>query len=242
MNKILLVDFENLPKVDLSALPEDVHVPFFFGASQRTVPKALFDAAMKLGDRFISIDIEGQGKNALDFHIAYYLGELLAASPAADCVILSRDKGFDPLVRHLAGRGFHVRRTDSVADAFGEVSRPRRPAAKASVQAPAKAVAKAATKALTKAPTTAKPRSAPRHSEPRVEPKAARPPELERAVAHLRRTSERNRPTRRKKLAALLHSAFARKLEPAQVEALIDAMLAAGLLRTQGTELVYAVD
>jgi hypothetical protein len=32
MKRILFVDFENVPKVDLSALPDDVHVPFFFGA------------------------------------------------------------------------------------------------------------------------------------------------------------------------------------------------------------------
>lgn len=223
MKRILLVDFENLPKVDLTDLPPDVHVPFFFGASQRTVPKALFDAAMKLGERFISIDIEGQGKNALDFHIAYYLGELLAAAPDADSVILSRDKGFDPLVRHLVGRGFHVRRTDSVADAFGDAARPRKPAAKAASRLKARSAAKPAVKPI------AKPAAKPR------------PPEFERAVAHLQRTPERNRPTRRKRLAALLHSAFARKLEPAQVESLIDALLAAGLLRTEGNELVYAL-
>ena len=35
-------------------------------------------AARKLGERFIDIDIEDRGKNALDFHIAFYLEEYLA--------------------------------------------------------------------------------------------------------------------------------------------------------------------
>ena len=81
-------------------------MPFFFGASQKSVPKEFLKAALNLGERFVPIDIEGQGKNALDFHIAYYLGEYLTRSPQSACVILSKDKGFDPLVKHLVARGF----------------------------------------------------------------------------------------------------------------------------------------
>jgi len=94
---VLLVDYENIGKVDLGAIPAGVRVPFFFGASQKSVPTEFLRAALKLGERFVPIDIEGQGKNALDFHIAFYLGEYLARSPEIPCVILSKDEGFDPL-------------------------------------------------------------------------------------------------------------------------------------------------
>jgi len=100
-DSVLLVDYENIGKVDLGAVPAGVRVPFFFGASQKSVPTEFLKAALKLGERFVQIDIEGQGKNALDFHIAFYLGEYLARSPQSPCVILSRDKGFDPLIKHL---------------------------------------------------------------------------------------------------------------------------------------------
>ena len=90
---VLLVDYENIGKIDLAAIPEGVRVPFFFGASQRTVPTEFLKAALRLGERFLPIDIEGQGKNALDFHIAFYLGEYLARDPHTACVILSKDKG-----------------------------------------------------------------------------------------------------------------------------------------------------
>src|SRR5215831_12593898 len=116
---VLLVDYENIGKVDLSALPEGMRVPFFFGASQRSVPTEYLKAALRLGERFEPIDIEGQGKNALDFHIAFYLGEYLARAPDTACVILSKDKGFDPLIRHLTRRGFAVRRAGSMAEALG---------------------------------------------------------------------------------------------------------------------------
>src|SRR5215831_874058 len=129
---VLLVDYENIGKVDLSALPEGMRVPFFFGASQRSVPTEFLKAAVRLGERFVPIDIEGQGKNALDFHIAFYLGEYLARAPDTACVILSKDKGFDPLVRHLTGRGFSVRRANSMAEALARgppAAAPRSPAA-----------------------------------------------------------------------------------------------------------------
>jgi hypothetical protein len=115
---ILFVDYENVGKVDLNAIPADVLVPFFFGASQKSVPTEFMKAALKLGQRFIPIDIEGQGTNALDFHIAFYLGEYLTSHAAAECIILSKDKGFDLLVKHLRGRKFNVRRVTTLIEAF----------------------------------------------------------------------------------------------------------------------------
>src|SRR6266550_7656953 len=121
-DSVLLVDYENIGKIDLGAIPAGVRVPFFFGASKRSVPTEFLKAAVKLGERFVQIDIEGQGKNALDFHIAFYLGEYLARSPQSPCVILSRDKGFDPLIKHLVKRGFAVRRANSIAEALPAVA------------------------------------------------------------------------------------------------------------------------
>jgi len=123
-DSVLLVDYENIGKIDLGAIPAGVRVPFFFGASQRSVPTEFLKAAVKLGERFVQIDIEGQGKNALDFHIAFYLGEYLARSPQSPCVILSRDKGFDPLIKHLVKRGFTVRRANSIAEALASRAPP----------------------------------------------------------------------------------------------------------------------
>jgi PIN domain-containing protein len=117
------VDYENVGRVDLNSIPAGVRVPFFFGASQKSVPTEFLKAALKLGDRFIPIDIEGQGKNALDFHIAFYLGDFLSKSPKSRCIVLSKDKGFDPLIKHLVRRGYSVRRVATLAEAFGTSAR-----------------------------------------------------------------------------------------------------------------------
>jgi hypothetical protein len=86
--------------------------------TQKKIPTELVVQAQPLGTRLEWIKISGQGKNALDFHIAFYLGQELTASPNSDFVILSRDTGFDPLVRHLHGRGYACRRVSSLENAF----------------------------------------------------------------------------------------------------------------------------
>ncbi len=115
MNKtVLLVDYENIGKVDLGAISADTTVIFFVGTTQKSVPTELLKSAVKLRERFVQVDIEGQGKNALDFHIAFYLGEIFARHPETSCAILSKDKGFDALIKHLTGRQLAVRRIEQI--------------------------------------------------------------------------------------------------------------------------------
>lgn len=70
----------------------------------------LVQQALGMGSRFERVCINGNGRNALDFHIACHLGEAICKFPKAEFVILSNDKGFDPLVRHLVARGLRCRR------------------------------------------------------------------------------------------------------------------------------------
>jgi hypothetical protein len=116
--RVLLIDFENVGKIEVGAIPADVRVRLFIGLSQKSVPREYLNWAARLGDRFEAIDIAGEGKNALDFHVAFYLGEHLARSPAPSCIVLSKDKGFDPLLKHTRERGFDVRRAATLAEAF----------------------------------------------------------------------------------------------------------------------------
>src|SRR3546814_10359453 len=54
-----------------------------------------------LGSRAEYIRISGNGPNALDFHIAYYIGKIASEEPKAFFHIISKDTGFDPLIAHL---------------------------------------------------------------------------------------------------------------------------------------------
>jgi len=110
----LLIDFENVGRVTLASLPRNYRVLVFVGRSQNSIPFALTQNAQQLGTRLEWIKIEGDGRNNLDFHLAYYLGVLCTEHRDAEFLVLSRDKGFDPVIRHIVGRGHHCARIEAV--------------------------------------------------------------------------------------------------------------------------------
>ena len=116
--QVLFVDLENVQKVDLSLVPIDARVWIFYGITQKKLPEELVVQAQPLGTRLKWIKISGQGPNALDFYIAFYLGQELAHNPTSESAIFSRDTGFDPLIRHLQALGRTCRRVNSLKDAF----------------------------------------------------------------------------------------------------------------------------
>jgi hypothetical protein len=69
-----------------------------------------------MGSRANYVKISGNGPNALDFHIAFYIGQLAAGDSSAHFHIISRDTGFDPLIQHLKSRNILAGRVKTVAD------------------------------------------------------------------------------------------------------------------------------
>lgn len=112
---ILFIDYENVTQVRLTDLQKpNLKIFIFVGCAQVKIPFELVREAHLLGEAVEWIGVEGSGANALDFHIVFYLGQISLQSPHANYVILSRDRGFDPLIQHLAKRGISCRRIDSL--------------------------------------------------------------------------------------------------------------------------------
>ncbi|NJM12255.1 MAG: hypothetical protein HC889_10560 [Synechococcaceae cyanobacterium SM1_2_3] len=98
----VLVDYENVQVQSLSLLKGDhFHVRVFLGPNNTKLPVDLVLAMQELGERAEYVVLETSGRNALDFHIAYYLGALASAEPSGFFHIISGDTGFDPLIQHL---------------------------------------------------------------------------------------------------------------------------------------------
>lgn len=113
----VLIDFENVQPKNLSILAtHPFKVLVFIGANQSKVPRHVAVAMQALGDKAKYIEIDGNGPNALDFHIAYYIGELASADPKGTFHIISKDRGFDPLIRHLKRKKIQVRRESDLAE------------------------------------------------------------------------------------------------------------------------------
>ena len=113
----VLIDYENVQPSALSVLEkEHFKVVVFVGANQA---KVAFDVAaqlQRLGPSASYVKISGNGPNALDFHIAYYIGHLVAAEPDAYFHIISKDTGFDPLISHLKSKKIFACRSKDIGD------------------------------------------------------------------------------------------------------------------------------
>jgi hypothetical protein len=77
---------------------------------------SLAAALQPLGPSAEYVILETAGANALDFHIAYYIGALSCEDPSAFFHIISKDSGFDPLIKHLRARKLLVHRSTRIAE------------------------------------------------------------------------------------------------------------------------------
>lgn len=113
----VLIDFENVQPESLECLAHDhFKLLVFVGASQTKLPFELAASLQQLGPKAEYVKISGNGSNALDFHIAYYVGQLAAADCSAYFHIVSKDRGFDPLIQHLKSKKIFAGRVSAISD------------------------------------------------------------------------------------------------------------------------------
>lgn len=116
-SQYVLIDYENVQPKNLELLAEhSFQVLVFMGANQTRVTREFLKSMLGIKGRAELVEISGNGKNALDFHIAFYLGDLAAKDNKAQFHVISKDKGFDPLITHLKARGIRVRRETDLAE------------------------------------------------------------------------------------------------------------------------------
>lgn len=113
----VLIDSENVTPEHVEKLNhEHFRVVVFLGAGQTRISTALGIALQSLAGKGSYVQVSGKGKDALDFHIAYHIGKLSAANPDAFFHIISKDKGYDPLIKHLWKEKIFCSRVSSVTE------------------------------------------------------------------------------------------------------------------------------
>lgn len=113
----VLIDYENVQPEAMAVLAQEhFKVIVFVGANQAKVTFEVASALQQMGDRAEYIKITGNGSNALDFHIAFYIGVLAGIEPDAYFHIVSKDTGFDPLIQHLKAKKILACRSRDVTD------------------------------------------------------------------------------------------------------------------------------
>jgi len=72
----ILIDYENVQPQSLNILANhSFKVYAFVGASQAKLPFDFSQSMQNLGENGQYVKISGNAKDALDFHIAFYIGE-----------------------------------------------------------------------------------------------------------------------------------------------------------------------
>jgi NTP pyrophosphatase (non-canonical NTP hydrolase) len=158
----ILLDYENVQptEVELRAMvPEATRVWVFHGPHQKQVEQRF----ASFGTGMTTVPISKTGKNALDFHLSFYMGYIASRNQQAKFVVVANDKGYEPMLEHAKVLGFAVRQHGHARSAEQVVQkvvanvapRPAVPAAKkaAAKKAPAK---KAVSKPIAKAPVAKK--------------------------------------------------------------------------------------
>lgn len=111
----VLIDYENVQVKSLALLrAEHFRIYVFLGPSNMKLHKDLVLAMHEFGERAEYVELEVSGKNALDFHLAYFLGKLATTDPAGHFHLISKDTGFDPLVKYLKSKQILASRSDSI--------------------------------------------------------------------------------------------------------------------------------
>ena len=103
------MDYENVqPSLEVLAklAPGFTDVWLFHGPHQ--AKQAQIFAASH--ERVTLVPRSGQGPNALDFHVAFYLGYVAAKHPDAELVVVANDHGYDPMLAHARMLKFRARR------------------------------------------------------------------------------------------------------------------------------------
>jgi len=229
-NDIVLVDYENIQPESLRAFDyEQCRVLVFVGSAQLKLPFELVAAMQRLGDRGEYVHIPGCGPNALDFHIAYYIGRLAAQDPTACFHIVSNDTGFDPLIQHLKAKHIDVVRRGAPKSI---------PASQAKPKVKAKPQPQPKPKAKQTPQPSPKPKSKP--TPVAATPKLSADDRARQFMASVCQPKA-TRPGRETTLTSAIGSFYQKKLSEQEVAAVVAAMRNFGFIKVADGKINYAV-
>jgi hypothetical protein len=108
MNHVF-VDFENVYQVDLSLIgAKAVSFTLVIGANQTKLNTDLVERLVEHASCVKLVRMKSSAKDAVDFALAFYLGQAALAEPGCYFHIISKDSGYDPLIDHLRERHINL--------------------------------------------------------------------------------------------------------------------------------------
>lgn len=209
----ILIDHENVHALDPGEIGElPVKVLVFLGEQTKKLAVVDVQKLLMHPGKIELVPISGNGKNALDFHVAYYAGRISVMDPRAAIHIVSKDTGFDPLIDHLKEKKVQASRSAEVPDLRAVFEpKPAVPAPKPATLERKEAAPKPPALKLVKSPAAIR---------------KERVTKIETAL----KKNAKNRPGTRKKVVAFVRSHLGSDLEERSVQAVIDSLASKGVI------------
>lgn len=256
----VLVDWENVQPKDTeirALVPDATDVWIFHGKQQKKV-----DAHQQsFSDHLTLVPVSRSGKNALDFHLSFYMGYITSRHPEARIVVIANDQGYGPMLDHAKELGFDARqvgfgptpkktpakkapakktaaKTSKPSTAPATPATPETPAAAKKKAAAGKAAPAKPTAAVPKVPAPTKKKAA--AQAPAAKKKAQPAPPAPKASApdkdyeHVLKSlrKTKNKPAREARLKGAVKSLLPlERADDASVAAVIQRLLADGVVR-----------
>jgi hypothetical protein len=113
----IFIDRENVKEEEFDRIDgKPAYLTILFGPNQKFVPLPVVRLIRDHADRIEIIETPVQGKNALDFILAYEIGRRAEQDPGGYFHIIAKDGGYDALLLHLRSRKIHASRRASLAE------------------------------------------------------------------------------------------------------------------------------
>lgn len=240
LTHFVLIDFENVPGVDLSVLGRHPMAVTLFLGPKSKLKAGLVEQITTLPFEVRLIKVGLMKKNALDFVLAYHLGEMVQRYPRGHYYIVSKDQDFEPLITHLREHNLHISQHADLASLpfltqpqsatpVMKTALPTSPAIAHPVTSTVKTellrpivVAKPAAPMVKVAPTV-----------PATKPVVPKKPTVSREAkisASLKDSTKLNRPSTLKSLQAHIKNSLGKEATPENVSALISKLRKAQVL------------
>jgi len=199
----IFVDFENVQSVDLNLVEgKAVQVILFVGKAQTKVDFNLAEAIHRHSSQVRPVKVESSGPNALDFVLSCEMGGLCATQPKGVYHIVSKDRGFDAVVNHLAAHKIQITRHDSFA---------------------AVPILRGSAPAAMPTPVNPAPKAAKKPTPPTLDERVT-------VIREWLVRCQANRPGREKTLVSSIHAKFGKELSEPEVQAVIKKLKAQKVL------------
>jgi hypothetical protein len=236
LTHFVLVDFENVPGIDLGILGgQPLCVTLFLGLKSKLKP-ALVEQITTLPFEVRLIKVRTTRKNLVDFVLTYHLGEMVSRYPRGHYYIVSGDKkDFDPVVAHLKDNHLHISLHPDIGSLpFLTQTKPVEPTNDIPPEKPAVVAKPAAGPKAVEAPkpaTPPKPKLAATKAPSQPKPSAKGKAPVDKYAKLLEQIkSGKHRPKDRAKLRHHIYTLYGQKSSHEQVTAVIDRLIEGGVV------------